>query len=50
MSSTFNADFLSGIVRLQDDFMLLFDVDKVFTKSELQSISLCTAGESGTEA
>lgn len=48
MSSTFNAEFLSGIVRLQEEFMLLFDVDQVFTKTELQSISQTTAGEYGT--
>ena len=38
MSSTFSSDFLSGIVRLDDQFILLIDVDKVFTKSEMQKI------------
>lgn len=37
MSSSFNTDFLSGVVRLQDQFMLLIDVDKVFTQSETQT-------------
>lgn len=49
MSSSFNAEFLSGIVRLQDEFMLLFDVDKVFTKSELQSISQTTGNDKAIE-
>jgi purine-binding chemotaxis protein CheW len=39
MSSSFNTEFLSGIVRLNDQFILLIDVDKVFSQNEIQTIS-----------
>ena len=31
MSSEFNSDFLSGIFKLRDNFILLLDVERVFT-------------------
>ena len=39
MSSSFSTDFLSGVVRQEDKFILLIDVDKVFTQTEMQAIS-----------
>lgn len=38
MSSSFNTDFLSGVVRIDEKFLLIFDVDKVFTENEIQDI------------
>lgn len=35
MTSTFDAEFLTGIVRREDQFILLIDVDKVFKKREI---------------
>lgn len=42
MNSSFNTDFLTGVVRMDDRFILLIDVDKVFTQSEIQKISEVT--------
>jgi purine-binding chemotaxis protein CheW len=39
MTSSFDTEFLSGIVRRDDQFILLIDVDKVFTKSEISAIT-----------
>ena len=39
MTSSFRTEFLSGIVRRDDQFILLIDVDKVFTKSEMNTIT-----------
>jgi purine-binding chemotaxis protein CheW len=36
MSKNFNTDFLSGIVKLNEKFILLLNVDKVFTTEQLQ--------------
>jgi purine-binding chemotaxis protein CheW len=49
MSSSFNSEFLSGIVRRDDQFILLIDVDRVFTQSELQTISQSTENEEAGE-
>lgn len=38
MSKDFNADFLQGIFRLHDNFIMLLDVDKVFTEAGISSI------------
>jgi purine-binding chemotaxis protein CheW len=35
MSSSFNTEFLTGIVRLQDQYILLIDVDRVFIQGEM---------------
>lgn len=35
MSKDFNANFLQGIVKMRDDFIMLLDVEKVFTGEEL---------------
>jgi purine-binding chemotaxis protein CheW len=48
MSSSFNTDFLTGIVRMEDRFILLIDVDKVFTQTEILKIAEATENE--TEA
>ena len=42
MSSAFNTDFLSGVLRIDEKFILLIDVDKVFTKSEIVDIASVT--------
>ena len=49
MNSSFNIEFISGIVRLQQEFILIIDVDKVFSKSEIQSIAQAAEGEQITE-
>lgn len=38
MGKDFNAQFLQGIFKLNDDFIMLLDVDKVFTNDELTAI------------
>jgi purine-binding chemotaxis protein CheW len=43
MSREFNSDFLSGIFKLNDNFILLLDVEKVFIGHEL--IKLQEAGK-----
>jgi purine-binding chemotaxis protein CheW len=35
MSNDFNTDFLQGIFKLNDNFILLLDVDKVFSSEEM---------------
>ena len=35
MSTEFNSDFLKGIYKLRDSFVLLLDIDKVFSTSEI---------------
>lgn len=37
MSKEFNTDFLQGIFKLKDDFIMLLDVEKVFTTTELNN-------------
>lgn len=39
MGHEFNTEFLSGIYKLDQDFILLLDVDKVFSGSELNAIN-----------
>lgn len=38
MSKEFNTAFLSGIYRLKEDFVMLLNVEKVFTSDELSAI------------
>ena len=38
MSKEFNTEFLQGIYKLKDSFILLLDVEKVFTGEELNAI------------
>lgn len=38
MSDNFNTDFIHGIVKQNEVFILLLNVDKVFTSTELQAI------------
>lgn len=38
MSENFNTDFIQGIVKQNDAFILLLNVDKVFTSTEIQEI------------
>lgn len=38
MNKDFNTDFLQGIVKLNEKFILLLNVDKVFTSSQLQQL------------
>lgn len=38
MSKDFNADFLQGIYKLENEFILLLNVEKVFSGIELQTI------------
>jgi purine-binding chemotaxis protein CheW len=50
MTSSFNIEFISGIVRLQQEFILIIDVDKVFSKNEIQSIAQATENEEVPES
>lgn len=45
MSQDFNAQFLQGIFKLNNDFIMLLDVDKVFTNEELGAIRETNAEE-----
>lgn len=45
MVSTFSTEFLSGVVRLDEKFLLLIDVDKVFTQNEIQTIATVSSEE-----
>ena len=38
MSKDFDADFLNGIFKLNDEFIMLLDVEKIFTGEELDTI------------
>jgi purine-binding chemotaxis protein CheW len=38
MSKNFNAEFLQGIYKMKDDFILMLDVEKVFTGEEIALI------------
>ncbi|HOT14187.1 MAG TPA: chemotaxis protein CheW [Bacteroidales bacterium] len=38
MNKDFNTEFLQGIVKLNDKFILLLNVDKVFTSNQLQQL------------
>jgi purine-binding chemotaxis protein CheW len=38
MSKEFNAEFLKGIAKRDDNFILLIDVDKIFSSSEIKEI------------
>lgn len=49
MNSSFNIEFISGIVRLEQEFILIIDVDKVFSKNEIQSIAQAAGGEEVSE-
>jgi purine-binding chemotaxis protein CheW len=40
MSKEFNADFLTGIVKRENEFILLLDVNKVFTSSIASNLNL----------
>lgn len=39
MNNNFNVEFLCGVCKLNDKFILLLDVDKVFTSAQLQQIN-----------
>jgi purine-binding chemotaxis protein CheW len=45
MSSEFNTDFLQGIHKIGNEFIMLLNVEKVFTGKELQSFSKATKTE-----
>jgi purine-binding chemotaxis protein CheW len=38
MSKEFNAEFLNGIAKIDNQFVLLIDVDKIFSSSEIKAI------------
>jgi purine-binding chemotaxis protein CheW len=38
MSNDFNSEFLQGIYKLNNDFVLLLDVDKVFSTAEIEKL------------
>jgi purine-binding chemotaxis protein CheW len=43
MSNEFNANFLQGIFKQNDNFIMLLDVEKVFTGDEINSLKDTTA-------
>jgi purine-binding chemotaxis protein CheW len=45
MDSSFSTEFLSGIVRMDERFILLINVDKVFTESEINDVAVVAAKE-----
>jgi purine-binding chemotaxis protein CheW len=45
MTSTFNAKFLNGVVRTNDRFLLLIDIDKVFMQSAMDNIVITSQKE-----
>ena len=42
MSNNYNTDFMQGIVKINDSFILLLNVDKVFTSDELHEMISAT--------
>jgi purine-binding chemotaxis protein CheW len=38
MSKDFNSEFLEGIYKQNDDFIMMLDVEKVFTRDEIDSL------------
>lgn len=38
IGTNYNADFIQGMIKEKDQFMMLLDIDKVFSSSELESI------------
>jgi purine-binding chemotaxis protein CheW len=46
MSKDFNTDFLRGIFRLNDEFLMLLNVEKVFSDTELNMIKESSTVES----
>ncbi|MCX7986672.1 MAG: chemotaxis protein CheW [Bacteroidales bacterium] len=43
MSKEFNTDFLSGIYKLNDDFIMILKVEKLFSSEDVSSTTLQTA-------
>jgi purine-binding chemotaxis protein CheW len=46
MSNNFNTEFLHGIVKLNEKFILLLNVDMVFTNTEIQEMTDVTSSQS----
>jgi purine-binding chemotaxis protein CheW len=42
MSKDFNTDFLQGIFKMHDDFIMMLDVEKVFTSEEVNALAKAT--------
>jgi purine-binding chemotaxis protein CheW len=45
MDSKFNTEFLNGIVKLDENFILLINVDRVFSDQEMKEVSQITGEE-----
>jgi len=46
MGISYNAKYISGAIRQKDDFILLLDIEKVFSLSEAESVQAITIRES----
>jgi purine-binding chemotaxis protein CheW len=38
MSKEFNPEFIKGIVKLEHQFLMIFDIDKIYSSSEIEKI------------
>ncbi len=47
MGTSIRSDFIQGIGKQGDDFIIILDIDKVFTEEELSQ--LCATGSNGAE-
>jgi len=46
MGTSIKADFIQGIGKHQEEFIIILDIDKVFTEAELTHIGAAAAGDS----
>lgn len=42
MSKEFNPEFIKGVAKVDDRFLMLFDVDKIYSSSEIEDIKQIT--------
>ncbi len=45
LGTSYRAEFIEGIIKVQEDFIMLLDVEKVFTTEELISVKHTTEAE-----
>lgn len=45
IGTKYKADFIQGMIKENDQFMMLLNIDNVFSSSELESIALCKEEE-----
>jgi len=42
MSKEFNPEFIKGVAKLEDQFLMIFEVDKIYSSSEIENIKQIT--------